>query len=151
MSTPAQLVVDNRSALASLRAYAGLVTNWAVANQKISIQLYGWVIRNYTRQGALIGGWAPLARQTVRAKEREGYSSNILLRTGVLKNNYAFYHTNEEAGVGNRIPYSLFHEEGSPARGLPPRRQMPNEEEMQKMAGEVLSVHLQSAAERGIR
>lgn len=142
-----QLSIDNKAAIDNLRAYTQLVTNWKVANKKIAIQLYGWVIRNYENEGRLVGGWAPIQKATIRRKTKAGYSSKILLQTGVLKNNYGFYSTDQEAGVGNRTPYSIFHETGVPQRGLPQRRQMPAEEDARNEAEAVLGVHLKSAAD----
>ena len=142
------LTVDNDAAVRRLRQYARLVGNWRVANKKVSIQLYGWVMRNYETEGSLVGGWAPIAPATAKGKSRKGYSERILLRTGVLKNNYAFYSNEQEAGVGNKIPYSLFHEEGVPKRGLPPRRQMPAADDMTGIAEEVLGLHVKNATDQ---
>lgn len=144
------LTIDNEAAVKRLRQYATLVGNWRVANKKIAIQLYGWVLRNYETEGSLVGGWAPIARATAKGKSRKGYSERILLRTGVLKNNYAFYSNEQEAGAGNKISYSLFHEEGVPKRGLPPRRQMPAADDMTKVAEEVLGFHVKSAIDQSI-
>lgn len=148
---PIEVSIDTRAAVTSLLRYSSAVSDWKVANQKIAISLYGWVLRNYESQGALVGGWAPLSRRTAAQKSKEGYSPKILLRTGVLKNNYAFFYNETEAGVGNRVSYSLFHEQGSAARGLPLRRQLPVENDAKEIVEKVLGVHLQSAADRSIR
>lgn len=144
------LTIDNDAAVKKLRQYAKLVGNWNAANKKVAIQLYGWVMRNYENEGALVGGWAPISPATVKRKSKQGYSSRILLRTGVLKNNYTFYSNEQEAGVGNRTPYSRFHEDGVPQRGLPPRRQMPDADEATGIAEEVLGLHLKQSADQGI-
>lgn len=142
-----QLSVDNKTALNNLSKYARLVTNWNTVNKKISIQLYGWVMRNYQGEGSLVGKWAPIQKATVRRKTKAGYSRKILLHTGTLKNNYTFYSNEQEAGVGNRTPYSIFHETGVPQRGLPQRRQMPVEDEAKAEAEAVVGLHLKSAAD----
>lgn len=93
-------------------------------NRQASIAMYGWLIRNYDREGALIGGWAPLAPRTVAEKKEIG-KERMLVRSGALRQSYVPFHTKENAGVGSELSYSKPHQEGNPARNLPARPMLP--------------------------
>lgn len=94
------------------------------ANRQASIAMYGWLIRNYDKEGAAIGGWHPLAPYTIREKKRIG-KEKMLVRTGALRQSFVPFHTAENAGVGSEISYSKAHEEGVPDRNLPARPMLP--------------------------
>lgn len=94
------------------------------ANREASIALYGWTLRNFNRQGAFQGGWAPLAERTIQQKARIG-KEVPLVRSGALRSGFTQFYTAENAGVGNEVRYSRYHHEGAenlPQRELLPRR-----------------------------
>lgn len=99
-------------------------------NRQLGIQLYGWVIRNFDSGGKMqTPPWAPLAESTKAQKARLGYSGLPLIRTGNLRQSFAPFSDNDEAGVGAKasfgVDYAQVHEQGSgnvPARPmLPPK------------------------------
>jgi len=93
-------------------------------NRQLSIQLYGWVLRNFQQGGALQSpAWRPLAASTLKQKQRKGYSSKPLERTGHLRQSFRSFYDNEQAGVGSEVPYSQYHETGT--RTLPQRAMLP--------------------------
>lgn len=141
--------VDNAAALRSLLRFERTVTDFRVANKKVAIDLYGWTLRNYQTGGSKVGGWAPLAPATVKRKLKQGYSAQTLLRTGALRQNFAFFSDETQAGVGNRTSYSLPHETGAPSRNLPQRRMMPEGKEMVEIAERTYGAHVRSAIEGG--
>jgi phage gpG-like protein len=141
------LEVDNAAALRSLLRFERTVTDFRVANKKVAIDLYGWTLRNYQSGGGKIGGWAPLAPATVKRKLKQGYTSQPLLRTGAMRQNFAQFSDETQAGVGNRTSYSLPHEMGAP--NLPQRRMMPQEDEMTAIAERVYGMHMRKAVEGG--
>jgi phage gpG-like protein len=143
------LEVDNAAAIRELLRFNRAVTDFRVANKKVAIDLYGWTMRNYENEGALVGGWAPLAPATVKRKLKQGYTARTLLRTGALRQNFAFFSDETQAGVGNRTSYSLPHEMGAPSRNLPRRRTMPEEIEMREIAERTYGAHVRNAAEGG--
>jgi len=96
-------------------------------NRQASIAMYGWLIRNYDREGALIGGWAPLHPKTVAEKKELG-KERMLVRSGALRQSYVPFYTKENAGVGSELIYSKPHQEGNPARNLPARPMLPSRE-----------------------
>lgn len=102
------------------------------ANREASIQLYGFVIKNFQQEGGLVGGWAPLAPATVKQKAKIG-KELILVRTGQLKASFVPFHDVANAGVGTNLPYAVDHEKGVKSRNLPARHMLPP----QKVATEI--------------
>lgn len=107
-----------------LERFADSIKRPIEANRQASIALYGWTIRNFDRQGALQGRWAPLRPSTVRQKARIG-KQVPLVRSGHMRSGFTQFYSDENAGVGNAISYSKFHHEGTSKmarRELLPRR-----------------------------
>lgn len=135
--------IDMQSVMRRISSFQEGALDFATANRQVATQLYSWVLTNYEGEGRRVGGWAPLSPKTVKAKLRKGYSTKILLRTGAMRQNFAQFSDREQAGVGNRTSYSLYHEEG---RGLPQRRMMPNADEMNSIGLRVYDLFLKNAA-----
>ena len=75
-------------------------------NRRISIQLYGWTMRNFDVAGAMqTPRWAPLSARTLKEKARLGYSPQPLLRTGNLRQAFASYYDANKGGIGARASY----------------------------------------------
>lgn len=107
-----------------LERFADSIARPIEANRQASIALYGWTIRNFDRQGALQGGWAPLRPSTVRQKARIG-KQVPLVRSGHMRSGFTQFYSNENAGVGNEVSYSKYHHFGTSKmarRELLPRR-----------------------------
>lgn len=148
-TTGIDVKIDMAEALRRLSLFGAEATNFEVANRKAAVQLFKWALTNYEGEGRLVGAWAPLKPRTLKAKEAAGYSSKILLRTGVLRQNFAQFATREAAGIGNRISYSLPHQEGTSR--LPQRRLMPNAAEMQEIGLRVYGKHIEMSAQKAFR
>lgn len=107
-----------------LERFADSIEHPIEANRQASIALYGWTIRNFDRQGALQGGWAPLKPRTVREKARIG-KQVPLVRSGHMRSGFTQFYSDENAGVGNEVSYSKYHHFGTKhmaRRELLPRR-----------------------------
>lgn len=107
-----------------LERFAESIARPIEANRQASIALYGWTIRNFDRQGALQGGWAPLKPRTVREKARIG-KQVPLVRGGHMRSGFTQFYSEENAGVGNEVSYSKHHHFGTSKmarRELLPRR-----------------------------
>lgn len=104
------------------------------ANKKASVRLYQFVLRNFQDEGALVGGWVPLAPSTIAYKQEHGYS-RMLQNTGNLRASFLPYADDKIARVGSPLAYSAAHDQGT-AR-IPQRRLLPNEEDVQPMVLEI--------------
>lgn len=107
------------------------IENREPINRKVGIQLYAWVMRNFDSGGReQEPSWAPLADSTLKQKARLGYSPQPLIRTGHLRQSFAPFADDRQAGVGAQasfgVDYAELHETGTsrfPARPmLPPER-----------------------------
>lgn len=107
-----------------LDQFQAAMTDTSVANRQASIALYGWLIRNYDKEGASIGGWAPLSPRTIAEKKKIG-KEKMLVRTGALRQSFLPFYTKDNAGVGSELSYSQRHEEGDPDKNLPARPMLP--------------------------
>lgn len=108
-----------------LERFADAMQDTTPANREASIALYGFTLRNFDRQGALQGGWTPLAESTILQKQRLG-KEQPLVRTGHMRAGFTSFYSRDNAGVGNEVSYSRFHHEGTgriPQRELLPRRE----------------------------
>jgi phage gpG-like protein len=83
------------------------------------------VERNFNTEGALVGGWTPLAESTVKGRLREGYGGAhpILQRTGALKKSFYSYVDTKRAIISSKSPYFVYHQSRQ-ARKRIPRRAM---------------------------
>jgi len=105
----------------------------ALTNQKVSsfrqpLQKSARLIRddvekNFETEGSLVGGWQPLARSTVRGREREGYGGEhpILQKTGALRKSFYSYVDEKKAVVSSKSPYFVYHQSRLPRKKLPRR------------------------------
>lgn len=143
----------------SLGQLAAGVEQRSIPNRQIGIQLYGWVIRNFQRSGAMQEPqWAPLAPATLVRKQKEGYSSQPLLRKGNLRQSFAPFADDTQAGVGARaafgVDYAQIHETGSISiPGRPPKRSMlPPREYALNSAVQIYNLHITSLIKKaGLR
>lgn len=89
---------------------ARAVENPAPINRKVSIALYGVVMRNFRDQGNNGTPWTPLAaggRWKGRGERRSFDSAaQILMDTGALRQSFSPFHDSNQAGVGakNYVP-----------------------------------------------
>ena len=81
------------------------------------------VERNFTTEGSLVGGWAPLAESTVRARIREGFGGAhpILQRTGALRKSFYSFVDSKRAIITSKSPYFVYHQSRKPRKRLPRR------------------------------
>ena len=114
-------------------------------NRQISVQFYGWVIRNFEAAGGMqTPPWKALSPRTIREKKRLGYSSQPLLRTGNLRNSFLSFADKEVAGVGARasfffrgdgkkpFDYAVAHQQGTAS--IPARPMLPPEHYVREIA-----------------
>lgn len=109
-----------------LERFARAIARPTEANREASVALYGFVARNFQREGSLVGGWAPLAPATVRQKARIG-KERMLVRSGALKGSFVPFHSDVQAGVGSELEYSKYQHDGTAT--IPPRQLLPNREQ----------------------
>ncbi len=107
-----------------LDRFQSAMANPTPANREASIAMYGWLIRNYDKEGADIGGWAPLKPRTIAEKKKLG-KEKMLVRTGQLRASFTSFFSKENAGVGSKIIYAKPHQEGDPSKNLPARPMLP--------------------------
>lgn len=139
----------------SMGELAAGVQQRSIPNRQIGIQLYGWVLRNFQQSGAMQQPpWAPLAPATLARKQKEGYSSQPLLRTGNLRQSFAPFADDSQAGVGARaaygVDYARIHETGSVSiPGRPPKRGMlPPRDYALNAAVQIYNLHIQRTIKR---
>ncbi len=146
----AQIKVVKDDFTPRITVLARRVGDTRVPNRKLSVKLYGWVIRNFNSSGGLQKKpWKPLKEATLKSKRKKGYSPKPLIRTGNLRNSFEGYFDAKIAGVGARasfgIDYAEVHEYGSRSRNIPARSMLPDEDTMRKFAVEVYEGHLADA------
>lgn len=86
-------------------------------------------IYQFSTQGGLSGGWAPLAASTVAYKARAGLDPRILVATGKLKNsltrkgneNHVYTVTPDSMFIGSSVEYGKFHQSRAERHKLPRR------------------------------
>lgn len=118
-----QLAAANRR----LERFASAMHDQTPANREASIAMLGYTYRNFDRQGALQGGWKPLAPSTVKQKQRIG-KEQPLVRSGHMRAGFTSFYSRDNAGVGNEVSYSRFHHEGT--RPMPQRLLLPTREKV---------------------
>jgi len=93
----------------ALQAFNPRVLLKAIGEAQVS-----WVMRNFVRDGALVGGWEPLSPNTV-AGRRKG-SSKPLQDTGALKRSAGTYEVigNDTVRTGSNLEYASYHNDGVP-------------------------------------
>jgi phage gpG-like protein len=125
--------IKSNAALRKLQLAAAKLKDRKIPNRQLAVQLMSWVGDNFDGSGSrLKRPWAPLQPATLAAKARKGYSSKPLMRTGNLRQSFAGFSDNDEAGVGAQasfgVDYAEFHENGVPENNLPKRQMLPPQE-----------------------
>lgn len=106
------------------------VADTGAPNKALAVQLFGDMMRNFDDEGTMFGEpWEPLAMSTLKQKQRLGYSSKPMIRTGFLRNTAWSNATQEFAAVGFLADYASYHDDTddkySPSARLPRRRLLP--------------------------
>lgn len=111
---------------AALRKRIEKLTDLRAPNQKVAIILDRWVQRNFKSEGGHVGGWTPFKRGG-RPLPGGGIdtSAKLLQDTGALRLSFRMFWDSKQAGIGSRLKYSKYHEEGTSR--LPQRRMLPGE------------------------
>src|SRR5882672_9883414 len=144
----------------ALQTLASQIGDLRRANQQLSVQLEGEVLKNFASEGAEFGNpWQPLKLSTILARLRQspkskgakekakglfkaGQSSKqvyaasgaglmkILQDTGALRQSFAGFFDDTEAGVGAQsnaahADLAVVHEHGNASRNLPARPMLP--------------------------
>jgi phage gpG-like protein len=130
-----------------LNGFQAAMADATLPNRQASIAMYGWLIRNYDREGAAIGGWAPLSPKTIAEKKKIG-KEKMLVRTGALRQSFLPFHSKENAGVGSDIVYSERHEKGDPSSNLPARPMLPPREVVLDIGLKVYSLYVAREAKK---
>lgn len=130
-----------------LRAFQSAMQDVTPANRQASIAMYGWLIRNYDREGSMIGGWHPLHPRTIREKLKLG-KEKMLVRSGALRQSFAPFHNKEDAGVGSPIVYSAPHQYGNPSRNLPARPMLPPRDVVNEIGLKVYGLYVRKQVAR---
>ena len=78
----------------------------------------------FKTEGALTGGWQPLAESTIKDRIRAGFGAHpILQRTGALRNSFYSLVDEKKAIISSKSPYFVYHQSRMP-RKIIPRRAM---------------------------
>lgn len=145
---------------AALNKLAAAIADRNQANQQLSVKLEGEVLRNFASEGIEFGNpWVPLKLSTILARLRGSPKSKgakakakavfkaggtskqafaasgaglikILQNTGALRQSFAGFFAEDEAGVGARsnaahADLSIVHEFGDSSRNIPARPMLP--------------------------
>ncbi len=141
----------NESHLASYRKrlafFSNQMRNPTEANRQASVALYGFVIRNFQREGGLVGGWVPVTAKTAAQKSRIG-KERLLVRSGHLKASFRPFYSREQAGVGSELIYSRTHQLGDPARNIPARRMLPDAQQTLDIGVKIYGLFVEREAKR---
>lgn len=100
------------------------------SNKQASAALYQFVLRNFQEEGGLVGGWEPLAPETIAYKNEHGYTK-MLQNTGFMRASFLPYADDSMALVGSPLIYAAAHDQG--LGRVPERRLLPNAEEAQEI------------------
>ena len=117
-------------------------------HKEASIMLDGWVQRNFRSEGGNVGGWLPLK---AGGRWRRGVgldtSAKLLQDTGRLRISFRPWATDNDAGIGSEIPYSINHEDGL---GVPQRRMLPIRSEVAAALSDLFDKHVVKNVRRQI-
>ena len=81
--------------------------------------------QNFDTEGRTLGvPWQSLKPSTVAQKQRLGYPSNILVRTGRLKESFKAKAGSFSVVISNPTPYFVYHQSKAPRSKLPRRVMM---------------------------
>lgn len=166
----------------ALQTLAAQIRDRTVANKQLAVKLEGEVLRNFASEGAEFGlPWAPLkpatilarlnkGKQTARVKAAKGLINTgqsikqarkalgggivqTLQDTSAMKQTFAGFSTEDEAGVGARsntahADLTLVHQYGSPTRNIPARPMLPPVELALGWAVQIYQRHVDNAREK---
>lgn len=83
---------------------------------------------NFSGNGFMVGGWAPLQPETSVWKAKEGYPPFTLVRSGELFRSIAMASgrpnevSSKSMSFGTDVSYAQFHQYGAPGANLPKRQ-----------------------------
>lgn len=142
-------VVGLDQVLRNLKRGTATLEDHRTPNRAAAVQLYAFVIRNFETEGGetAAGHWKALAPSTILGRFRKsagkrkrgaaakaaisGAVIRILQDTGHLRQSFAPFSSESEAGVGARasfgVDYASVHEEGSEDGRIPQRKMLPTE------------------------
>jgi len=100
-------------------------------------------------QVGAFGPWTPLNPEYARRKQREGFSSAILVRTGRLVASLTNFHSGDSiyrpsaqaVEIGTAVPYAAFHDEGT--RNMPAREPIRIDEDTEQRWASIVESHIE--------
>ena len=93
--------------------------DWSPSFQKTGRMLLKTFRDNFSTAGSMLGmPWAPLKPSTTAQKDRMGFSRNILIRTGTMKNAFVQMASKTDVIVWNPTSYFPFHQSNKPRQKL---------------------------------
>jgi phage gpG-like protein len=124
------------------------------AFRKIHESFIGVEKYQFSSQGALSGGWAPLAASTVDFKAKHGLDPRILHATHRLRDSLTTFEgedhiyetSHDEMKVGSEVPYGIFHQSTAPRTRLPRRPPVQIRETTKRRWIKYLQMYLMGAA-----
>lgn len=170
-----KLKLDKQSSERARRKMAKLqkaVKNPRIANLEVATWLLRWVNENFQTEGGKVGGWAPFkyggrvvtktvvdkktgkrkrnkfaTSQSIESRRYINTSAKLLQDTGLLRQKFHIFSSKTRAGIGNNLPYSLYHELGLPLRNLPARRMLPSDKDkdVEKKVIQIYDAHIARA------
>lgn len=105
-----------------------------------------FVQENFREEGDKVGGWQGFADSTLEriAKYDPGREpAKLLQNSGRLRISFKPFYTADDAGIGSRIPYAEFHQDGNDR--LPQRRMLPEREEVDDDLRQIYDDHVQES------
>jgi len=147
-----EIKIDTDRMQRSLSQVASRIDDRKATNKAVSVELYGWVVRNFKAQGGLTESrsWAPLKPATIKAKAKHGYRM-ILQNTGALRQSFVPFSSNDEAGVGaaqmvgkdRPTDLAAIHQYGT--EHIPARPMLPSRRQALEIAIKVYDYHISRA------
>jgi phage gpG-like protein len=119
--------------------------DFEAGHREVAIALDAWMRRNFQGDGAMVGGWAPLAPSTIKRKEKAG-KTKMLYWSGRLFQSFYATGSKREAVAGARVPYARYHQEGTSR--MPARPILPTKEEATRIGREVFERRIRDAIKR---
>lgn len=128
---------------AKLAAARANLQNDGMVMRRAAVFLDQWVQRNIQGGGEKVGGWRAFKyggrvirkkgakAQSIESRRYIDGSAKLLQDTGALRISFLPFIRKGVAGIGSELPYSKAHEDGMPERGIPQRRLLPLNAEVQ--------------------
>jgi phage gpG-like protein len=139
---------------AKLKAAREKLNDNGVAMKQIAVMLDSWVQRNFQGKGGNVGGWEPykyggrlVRKSKSNGKSIEGHkyingSAVMLQDTGALRHSFLPFIAKGTAGIGSDLPYSKPHEDGDSRHGLPQRRMLPKNADVDVQVHQILDNYI---------